>query len=110
MLNIFLKSTNKKLTHYRIAKIKEDSGEQISFNYYLVDREDTKVEEFLRGVEMQSSSKIIRTTFSYNFTIKTKIVINNVQYAVRSIYTEQQEIDNGLFRQPKQIKYLVLAR
>lgn len=76
-----------------------------------MDNETVQKSDSLRGIEMQSSEKIIGTYSEYAFTIKTKILIKDVQYTISRIYSEHQVIDNGLFRENvKQCKYLVIKR
>lgn len=111
MLNVFKHNKDPKaLRNYRTAYIKEDSGDKAAFKYFLVDREDAREADFLKGIEMQTYTKIIKTSFSYDFTIKTKIIIDNIQYSVNSLYTEQQEQANGMFRNVKNFTYLVLNK
>lgn len=111
MLSVFQNSDdNKKLLRNRTAYIKEESGIRIAFKYYKVDREDIRENDKLKGIEMQETQMIIKTLSGYAFNKKTKIVIDNYQYSINSIYTEDRDQVNGMYIRVKPFKYLVLSR
>lgn len=97
MLNVFHKDGDQRYIRYRTAYIKEDTN-QIPFKYYKLSDSDISKEEFLRGIEMQQTGFIIRTMFDYQFTLHTKVVINDRSYKVSYIYREEDESANGIFR------------
>lgn len=112
MLNMFYNESDEhKSEQFRTAYIKEESGNTIPFRYYKLTREDYSRAEWLKGVLMMEKSFIIRTTKSYNFNIKDKIILDGKQYSIDTIYTEEREDANGMFTTKKsKFYYLTLSR
>ena len=112
MLNQFRRSSDKhNPVQFKVAYVKCNDDTKIKFSYYKLDREDITEKDFLKGIELQGTKIVIRTISEYDFKKQTKIIINNFQYSVESIYKEDQESENGPFRRnlPPYI-YLTLNR
>lgn len=106
MLNLFTTQTQ-----FFTAFIKLDDETQIPFDYLKLNRRDKNKSEILKNIEGQEYKFIIGTTFHYDFNIKNKIIIENKQYTIENIYTEENNDQNGPFRKAMpRIIYLSLVR
>lgn len=111
MLNMFYNESDEhKSEQFRTAYILEENGSRIPFRYYKLTRSDYSRAEWLRGIPMMETRFVIRTTKEYDFTVKTKILLDGKRYAVDSIYTEEREDANGMFTTRKsKFRYLTIA-
>ena len=109
-MRVYQNSNLDKLITNRTGYVKLSDGNKRFFKYAKLERSDTSKINSLKGIDMEENSFIIRTLDSYNFQTSDRIIINNKQYRIRSIYTEQQESSNGPFiKNMKEFKYLVLV-
>lgn len=110
MLNNYIheKDDTKQVYNKRGYIYKKDTN-KVLIKYYLLNRQDIAEKSFLKNVVMSSSGIIVRTKTPYSFDIHDYFIdALNKKYMVTSIYTEERDNSNGLFRNSKPIVYLVL--
>lgn len=99
MINLFFDNDNKvKLLQFRTAYYKDDVGNKKQFKFSYLDREDITAIDILKDIEMEEKTFIIRTKSNLPFSTQRKIVIDNIQYVISSIYTEPDKNNNGMYR------------
>lgn len=107
---VYQNSNSNKLISNRTAYVRLSDNDKHYFKYSKMERSDISKINALKGIEMEENSFIIRTMDSYIFQTTHKIIINNKQYKIKSIYTEEQENSNGPFiKNMNPFKYLVLV-
>jgi len=111
MLNIFSNDKDESAKKYRLGYIKFENNEKIPFKYRKLSRTDITENTYLKGVIFQDESFVIETKSSYKFDLRTKVLINNKQYSISALYSEEQENADGIFRKNmKPNKYLILRK
>lgn len=95
MLNVFKKKNNKE---YKWAFVVDRQGNEYKFRYYKMNRTDISDLDILTNMGTQEKKYIIMTTDSYNFTPENKLKIDGKFYHIESIYYEDSDDENGLFR------------
>jgi len=112
MLNVYkFDRDSQKLVKYKTAYLKDESGNNIPFKYYLMPSTELNSTEWFPGIETEENTITIRTMTSLKFTVHSKIVIDNQQYSIYYKYSDIPEHTNGIFRKKvKDIQYLVLRK
>ena len=106
MLGIF-KGEN--LKEYNTAYVLTREGDEYPFKYNKLSRTDITETQILKNIEGAQSRFFIMTTDPYTFSINLKIKIEGKFYHIISMYTEDFENANGIFRSSNATKkYLEL--
>lgn len=98
MLTMF-KKPKSDMSHglYKYADVIDAGNIPTRFRYYRLNRKDIIGIEYISGLQDQRESYIIRTDSRYPFKKNNKIVIGDYTYSILSIYTQDQDSENGMF-------------
>lgn len=108
MLNIF-NNTNYK--QYKTGFVLDKENNEVMFKYNKQNRTDIEDIDLLVNVGTNSSKFIIMTTSSIEFSTENKLKLDGKFYHIESIYTEDNENENGFYRTNLiKKKYLVVKR
>lgn len=79
---------------YKTATLRD--AENTEFKFYELSRTDVMRKGELK-IHIDTASKVICTSFEYNFNNDDVIIIDGIDYRIKSIYIEKDEDDNNFF-------------